>query len=445
MRILQLNTFDHGGGAEAVALGLHRTYQVLGHQAWLAVRRRKLDEPGVFEIPQTLGLNRVSATLVNLANRLNPYSGFAAAAFKSLARPQAALERFLGHEDFHFPSSAHLPDLLTPAPDILQTHNLHGNYFGLEALPTLSHRFPLVLTLHDAWMTSGHCAHSFACDRWQSGCGLCPDLTTYPSVRRDATAFNWSRKKRIFSQCRLRVATPSAWLMRRIERSILAPSIVEARVIPNSVDDAFFQPPDRAEARRRLSIPDQAVVLLFAANTIRANEWKDFTTLREALKQISQALPYLDVVFLALGEDAPEEQVGRARLIFLPFRNCPAEVAICYQAADIYLHAAKAETFSLTIAEAQAAGTPVVATDVGAISERILCASCHPRDRATGFLVPPGRSDEMAKAVLRLLNDAELAANLSCNARRHAEETYRRLRQAKSYADWFSRLLGSAS
>ena len=31
--------------------------------------------------------------------------------------------------------------------------------------------------MHDAWLVSGHCAHSLDCDRWRTGCGRCPDLT----------------------------------------------------------------------------------------------------------------------------------------------------------------------------------------------------------------------------------------------------------------------------
>ena len=36
----------------------------------------------------------------------------------------------------------------------------------------------------DAWLLSGHCAHSFDCERWRTGCGECPDLGIEPAIRR---------------------------------------------------------------------------------------------------------------------------------------------------------------------------------------------------------------------------------------------------------------------
>jgi hypothetical protein len=57
-----------------------------------------------------------------------------------------------------------------------------------------------MLTLHDAWLLSGHCAHSFDCQRWKTGCGECPDLDVYPASPRDATACNWRRKREILAE-----------------------------------------------------------------------------------------------------------------------------------------------------------------------------------------------------------------------------------------------------
>ena len=52
------------------------------------------------------------------------------------------------------------------------------------------------------------------------------------------------------------VTTPSQWLMERVRDSMLAPAIIESRVIPNGVDTSIFSPGDKVAARAALGIPD---------------------------------------------------------------------------------------------------------------------------------------------------------------------------------------------
>jgi glycosyltransferase involved in cell wall biosynthesis len=155
----------------------------------------------------------------------------------------------MGLETYRYPATRRMLEALPHPPDLVHLHNLHGGYFDLRVLPGLSASLPVAMTLHDAWLLSGHCAHSMGCDRWRIGCGACPDLDIYPAVRRDATARNWTRKREIFAGSRLHVATPSRWLADKVRESILSPSLAELKVIPNGVDLESFRPGDRLAAR----------------------------------------------------------------------------------------------------------------------------------------------------------------------------------------------------
>lgn len=75
------------------------------------------------------------------------------------------------------------------------------------------------------------------------------------------------------------------------------------------------------------------------------------------------------------------------------------------------------EGFGRVIIEAFAAGVPVVATSVGGVTEII-------RDGDNGLLVPPGDSQAMGEAIVRLLKDRQLSGELAQRARKDAEEKY---------------------
>lgn len=141
--------------------------------------------------------------------------GFLQTRLRRLAQPGAWHQQRQGWEDFEYPGTAHLLQALPNVPEIIHCHNLHPNYFDLRALVPLSQTRPLILHLHDAWLLSGHCSHSFDCERWQTGCGNCPYLDTYPAIRRDKSAENWQRKQEIYANSHLYIVTVSQWLMNR--------------------------------------------------------------------------------------------------------------------------------------------------------------------------------------------------------------------------------------
>jgi glycosyltransferase involved in cell wall biosynthesis len=448
LRILQTSTADRGGGAEGVAWNLFQAYRALGHGSWLAVGSQRSNAPDVLTIPNDAHRNRWARACINVGHAMSPLVGRIKGAGRlrnvirdDIGQPLRAFESRRGHEDVAFPASWHVLDLPPERPDVLHCHNLHGGYFDVRALPWLSEQLPVVMTLHDAWLLSGHCAHSFDCERWQSGCGQCPDLTIGPAIRRDATAYNWLRKKNVYSRTRLYVATPSHWLMGKVEQSMLAPAIVEGRVIPYGVDLSVFSPPTSESVRASLNLPADARIILFAANGIRRNIWKDYETMRAAVSLLADRVRNRRLLFLALGDDGPAERVGRAEIRFIPFQDNPGLVTRYYQAADVYVHAARADTFPNSVLEALACGTPVVATAVGGISEQV--QSLHSRDTTapTGVLVPPGNPGEMAAALEVLLYDENVRGRLSHNAAHDARQRFDLTRQVEEYLSWYQAIV----
>jgi glycosyltransferase involved in cell wall biosynthesis len=240
--------------------------------------------------------------------------------------------------------------------------------------------------------------------------------------------------------------------MDMVEQSMLAPAAAETRVIPNGVDLEVFHPAEQRRVRAKLSLPADANVLLFAAHQwIRESRAKDYGTIRNALSIVGERLGGQRTILVALGEDSPAERLGAAEIRFVPFQRNPDVVAAYYQAADVYVHAAHADTFPTTILEALACGTPVVATNVCGIPEQIkglveptgqsTVANRYELHEATGILVPPQDAPEMAAAIMRILSDESLRLRLAANARQDACARFDLQRQIDDYVHWYMEIL----
>jgi glycosyltransferase involved in cell wall biosynthesis len=426
LAIAQVNARAGGGGAERIARQLMRAYRERGHRSWLVVGRGAADGDDVFAFPQA-----GSTGLAHL-----------------VAGPLRILDRRLGLETYRYPATHRMLDVLPGEPDIVHLHNLHGGYFDLRALPALGRRLPVVMTLHDAWLLSGHCAHSIDCERWRTGCGACPDLGLYPAVSRDATARNWERKRAIFADARLRVATPSQWLADRVRDSVLAPAVAELRVIHNGVELDIFTPGDPGAARTATGLPHAALTVLTVGSGGLAHPYKDVATARHAAAQAAELLD-TDVVLVVLGDDGPDQQSGRLTVRHAPFTDDLHRVADHYRACDVFVHAARADTFPTTVLEALACGRPIAATAVGGIPEQV---RSHPATRpaadatpepadATGVLVPPGDAAALGQAIARLLRDPDLRMRLGRNAAHDARQRFDARRQADTYLEWYRTIL----
>jgi glycosyltransferase involved in cell wall biosynthesis len=457
IRLIQVTRTALGGGAEVIASSLHRGLRRRGHHSWLASWTGNPDDPTVLQIPHRYAPNESLWTrlLLRAARAVKPRRKGRSPrrtlfrALRGAATPGRIVSRRLGREWFGYPGTSRIPDLPPETPDLIHLHNLHGRYFDLRQLAPMSKRVPVILTLHDEWMLTGHCAYTLGCERWRIGCGECPDLTIYPAIERDGTRANLKVKAATYADSWLYVSTPSQWLMDRAQASALAGGAVGWQVIPNGVDLRVFRAGDQAEARAQLGLPAEPVILLFTANRARRNVFKDWETVSAAAERAAAASDR-PVLCIALGDDGPTVAIPNGELRFEPFRTDQAEVAAFYRAADLYLHAARAENLPTTILEALATGLPVVATAVGGIHEEVHSLAGTPgawageafdADQATGVLVDPGDAEGMGRAIGALLADPDLRATLGRNAARDAAARFDVERQLDVTVRWYREVI----
>lgn len=458
LAIAQIGTADEGGGAAAVAQGLMRGYAARGHRVWHLVGRQRSGNPNVILLPdddratfRATGYTALQSGLRRLAGRF-PDRGFGllSRSLRLATHPGALVSYWRGREDFDYPGTRRLFQHLGTVPDVVHGHNLQGGYFDLRELTSISARVLTVLTLHDMWLLTGHCAHALGCERWQSGCGRCPDLRLDPAVRRDATAENWQGKQTVYGRSRLHIATPSEWLRQQVAASMLRP--LSMRVIPNGVDTEVFRPADRAAVRAALGLPADAFIVLLTTGS-RGSMWKDDRTLRDVMNRLADRPGGPPVEWVAVGRESVAAVKSQAKIRSISYQHDPRDMARYYQAADLYLHATRADTFPLAVLEAMACGTPVVASRVGGIPEQIRevdVTEAGPAPGggvgdATGVLVPLGDGAAMADAVQVLRARGDLRASLGANAVTRVARQFTLTQQVDAYLAWYRELLDQGS
>jgi D-inositol-3-phosphate glycosyltransferase len=195
-------------------------------------------------------------------------------------------------------------------------------------------------------------------------------------------------------------------------------------VVNPGVDLDVFSPGDQVSARKELGIPQDAIVFTFVG---RVQPLKAPDVLIKAAHQFILDHPSLRnrvriVICGGLsgnGLDKPEALVSLVNelqlsenVMFLP-PSSREKLATLYQASTLVAVPSYSESFGLVAVEAQACGTPVIATNVGGLKTTV-------SDNKSGILVNGHDARTWSQALAHVsLNETELA-RLQIGAREHA-------------------------
>jgi len=184
-------------------------------------------------------------------------------------------------------------------------------------------------------------------------------------------------------------------------------------VIRHGVDSTLFNP----DARCRLALPRDAFLIGFFAtkgSDLDGNR-KGIPVLVEVLKAAMPQIPKAHVVFAGPGWESVVAELGALGLSasclgYIRRSDMPG----LFAALDVYLMTSRVEGGPVTVLEAMACGTPVVATRVGLVPDVVT-------NGVEGFTVPVGDVAGLTAAVVRLASDPDLGVQMGAAARRTAE------------------------
>jgi glycosyltransferase involved in cell wall biosynthesis len=185
-----------------------------------------------------------------------------------------------------------------------------------------------------------------------------------------------------------------------------------------AVDGRRFEPPspdERASFRKVLAeefhFPTDSILI---GNLAALVPHKDHDTLLAAAVIVLLQRP--KVKFLIAGRGPEEsnlfESIKRmgllGKVLLLGHRADPVPLL---KALDIYVQSSWGEGMGSVLIEAAACGIPIAATTAGGIPEVV-------ESGETGLLVPPRNPEELAKALIRLIDGKELRNNLAAEGRK---------------------------
>ncbi len=207
----------------------------------------------------------------------------------------------------------------------------------------------------------------------------------------------------------------------------------------NGVNVQAFDPNrvDRQQARKRLGIPPDAVVVGTVGRLVWEKGYREFFAMAEALKQEDP-----EAVILAVGPQETEKRdavpagtlddLSRRDVVrFLGMRTDMPEI---YAAMDIFVLPSYREGFPRSAIEAAAMGRPLVLTDIRGCREVV-------DEGRNGFLVPPRSAEFLLDRVRRLVRDPGLRERLGHESRRRALAEFDEQRVVRTTLSVYQRLL----
>jgi glycosyltransferase involved in cell wall biosynthesis len=225
--------------------------------------------------------------------------------------------------------------------------------------------------------------------------------------------------------------------MRRLAGLLVGPAEEAERVVTdrrvdadrvhrvmNPVETARWRPEDRAPARARLAVPDDALVVAWHGRVDLRRKGLD--VLVAAWAQVCAGEPDADLRLLLVGSGADDAELGALLagpglrgVTWLARYAEPEQVGARLAACDVWVSASRHEGFAVAPLEAMACGRPVVLAD--APGARELAGG---GDEDGGVLVPRGDAGALADALLGLLAAPQRRAQLGRAARHRVEHHF---------------------
>ncbi len=192
---------------------------------------------------------------------------------------------------------------------------------------------------------------------------------------------------------------------------------IRSTIVTNGVDAERFRRPDGfdgTELRSRVGAEKRMVLLTVGGIEPRKGSLELFEALALVKKELAEPPALVVIGGHSFRDHSAYRDAALQRATDLGVEEgsdyhllgtvSDEELAAWYHAADAFVFPSVKEGWGLAVLEALAAGLPVVTTDIEVFREYL--------DNQTALLVPPGDAEQLAAALVRLVDEPELRKGL---------------------------------
>lgn len=304
-------------------------------------------------------------------------------------------------------------------PDLIQIHNLHGYYINYRILFDYLNKtnIPIVITLHDCWLFTGHCTHFITakCNKWTHECKNCPQINSVPkSLFLDRSRRNYQLKKEYIAKNEnIHMVCVSKWMEELLHKSIYKDKPIH--LIYNGIDTEVFYPIDkeRGNVYKILGV---------------SNPWTKEKGLYDFYK-LRAILPVDKYEITLVGLDKKQANRLPKGINGILKTNNTKELAELYSISDVFINLTYADTFPTTNLESLSCGTPIITYKTGGSPESI--------NEKTGIVIEQGNIDSLVKAIEKI-KESPLSAK---DCRDRAIKLFDKNKRFSDYIDLYYSLI----
>jgi putative colanic acid biosynthesis glycosyltransferase len=403
MKVLQINITVNSDSTGRIVEDIGKVLIQHGHESYVAYSRGRVTS---------------ASKLIRVGNKFDMYM-------------HALLARLFDIQGFASVRSTKklISEIDRIKPDVIGLNNLTGYYINVKILFDYlnSRQIPVLWTLFDCWAFTGHCTYFdvIQCEKWQTKCFSCPNLSDYPKSWTDNSKNNFIKKKALFTQNKnMSLLVHSQWLAGLVKKSFLGH--IPVHVTPSAVDIDVFKPVETS-IQEKHGLKGKMIILGCASVWVERKGLNDFIKLSKIIND--------DFRIVVIGVNKEQKKLLPENITGIERTENVSQLVEWYNAATVFVNPTYQDNFPTTNIEALACGTPVVTYHTGGSPEAVV--------ELTGRVVEKGNINGLLSCIDEI---ARLDKNiLQQNCRNRAVKLYDKSKQFLEYLNQFQLLANKSN